>query len=425
MLGMVKRMREISKNILLLLGVIIIMLLVSELVIRIYYGKKVVGVDEEEKCVKAVYNQVQDTSNMQRYHPDNTIYKEYSPYSGVWPTANYQSSNMMTLSSQNGTTLNAVLPMINVNSQHLRALREYTKEKPNNITRIAVFGDSFTWGGEVPDRFTFPYLIEQLLPNSEVLNYGIEGVGIDVMYERWKYEALNYSPDVVVFTIYMGIIGGDDIARVEPCMHKPTVKVENNKIVITNIPPPSYGEIQWKYRKPVFESYLYKHLMYNLKYRKGVAQTQFDEGMQILDVMLDEMKARSEQDGTYFMVALIEIGNYDVLMDRMTPESWEHSEEVKSLVRSKGIPLVSSEETFKKVSFTPTDYFSDKVGHFLSDGNAYFAQGIIDNLEENGVIPKQKDYYFLGSVDPYTLLMQEQGNESSTRPYYAFVEETK
>ena len=40
---------------------------------------------------------------------------------------------------------------------------------------------------------------------------GIQGIGIDIMYLKWKYEIRNYDPDVVVFALHI-----NDIIRAIP-----------------------------------------------------------------------------------------------------------------------------------------------------------------------------------------------------------------
>ena len=103
------------------------------------------------------------------------------------------------------------------------------------ITRIVALGDSFTYGDEAPLRFSWPYVLETLVDKSEVLNMGIRGVGIDVMYLKWKYEALNYQPDVVIYAIFT-----DDVQRINPCIYKSKFNIVDGKLVLTNLPPPTF-----------------------------------------------------------------------------------------------------------------------------------------------------------------------------------------
>ena len=87
---------------------------------------------------------------------------------------------------------------LNTDARGLRGAREVPFEKSPGTTRIAIFGDSFTFGEEVSDDETFAHQLERLLPGVEVLNFGVHGYGHDqeLLYLR---EALPlYRPDVVL-----------------------------------------------------------------------------------------------------------------------------------------------------------------------------------------------------------------------------------
>ncbi len=68
---------------------------------------------------------------------------------------------------------------------------------PNKI-RIAVLGDSFTFGEEISDDETYSARLEQIIPNSEVLNFGNHGYGHDQMLIYFRSEVRRYRPDIVV-----------------------------------------------------------------------------------------------------------------------------------------------------------------------------------------------------------------------------------
>src|SRR5690349_16084120 len=59
-----------------------------------------------------------------------------------------------------------------VNARGLRAMREYAAEPPPGKLRVACYGDSFVFGDEVPDDFTFQAFLESHAPAVEALNFG-------------------------------------------------------------------------------------------------------------------------------------------------------------------------------------------------------------------------------------------------------------
>ncbi len=84
------------------------------------------------------------------------------------------------------------------NAAAIRADREYEIASPPEVTRVAVFGDSFVHGDEVDNTQTAWALLEASRADSEVLNFGVPGYGTDQAYLRYVHEAAVYSPHIVV-----------------------------------------------------------------------------------------------------------------------------------------------------------------------------------------------------------------------------------
>lgn len=87
---------------------------------------------------------------------------------------------------------------LNSNSRGLRGGREFSTPKPAGAFRVAIFGDSFTFGEDVGDDETFPQQMQRLLPEAEVLNFGVHGYGHDQMLLYLRETLPIYQPDVVV-----------------------------------------------------------------------------------------------------------------------------------------------------------------------------------------------------------------------------------
>ena len=74
-------------------------------------------------------------------------------------------------------------------------------EKPSGTFRIAILGDSYTEGLQVPLERTFPFLLESRLNAAslgtrfEVLNLGQSGFGTTDEYGRWLHFGTRYDPD--------------------------------------------------------------------------------------------------------------------------------------------------------------------------------------------------------------------------------------
>jgi hypothetical protein len=79
----------------------------------------------------------------------------------------------------------------------------FQRERVDKVLRIAVFGDSFTYGLESDFDDTWPHLLEERLrvggTPAEVLNFGVGGYGMDQAYLRWDSVGKQYHPEIVVF----------------------------------------------------------------------------------------------------------------------------------------------------------------------------------------------------------------------------------
>ncbi len=91
-----------------------------------------------------------------------------------------------------------------INSEGLRADKDYSYVKPRGTCRIAVFGDSFTMGYELNLQDTFTNQLEQLLRAEgrrvEVLNFSVSGFGTAEMERTYEAYARKFDPDVVLFS---------------------------------------------------------------------------------------------------------------------------------------------------------------------------------------------------------------------------------
>ncbi|MDH5194839.1 MAG: hypothetical protein OEW32_14225, partial [Nitrospira sp.] len=92
----------------------------------------------------------------------------------------------------------------------IRAPREGVSfAKTSTKTRIALVGDSFTFGDNVVYEESWGYLLEKALgPEFEVLNFGVSGYGVDQAYLRYEKDVRSWHPKVVIF----GLIS-DDVER--------------------------------------------------------------------------------------------------------------------------------------------------------------------------------------------------------------------
>ena len=88
--------------------------------------------------------------------------------------------------------------------------KERQYEKPENVLRIAVLGNSWTEALQVPIEKTYSAVLEQLLNERgcfrgkrvEVLNFGVAGYSTAQELLLFEQEAWKYRPDIVIVAFY-------------------------------------------------------------------------------------------------------------------------------------------------------------------------------------------------------------------------------
>jgi len=94
--------------------------------------------------------------------------------------------------------------MYRYNSQGIRSPVPAFSDLPaEGVLRIAMFGDSFTHGDDVPYEHSFGAVLERSLNEAgipaEVLNFGVGGYGVDQAMLRFKQQGAAFAPHLVVF----------------------------------------------------------------------------------------------------------------------------------------------------------------------------------------------------------------------------------
>lgn len=99
-----------------------------------------------------------------------------------------------------------------VDAGGIRTDRDVAVDHPPSELRVALFGDSFTFGDEVGQDQTWGAALERSLGArgvpSEVLNFGVNAYGMDQAFLRWRVHGRRYRPDVVIFGFH-----GEDVLR--------------------------------------------------------------------------------------------------------------------------------------------------------------------------------------------------------------------
>jgi hypothetical protein len=126
---------------------------------------------------------------------------------------------------------------VRINSHGLRG-PETGREKPPGVRRIAVLGDSFTWGVGASEQELFTSLVEAALPGTQVLNFGVSGYS-PVQHRLLTEKVLSFDPDVVVIVFCLGNDFIDNVQWRRYRYYKPFARLdEKGEVVIDGYPIP-------------------------------------------------------------------------------------------------------------------------------------------------------------------------------------------
>lgn len=262
--------------------------------------------------------------------------------------------------------------ILNTNSKSLRGKVEYSYDKPSNKTRILILGDSFTFGDEVSDTETYPHYLQEMLPQTEVINFGVHGYGHDQMLIYFEEEGIKYRPDVVI----LGFVYNDMLRNTMyfKDFAKPQFKLVNEKLVLTNtpVPPPELVLKQEIYRLRFLD--LLAILHHKITWRLGIGQAKMEL---ITKSLLDELIKTTEEVGAIPIFVYLP----DALDRHMPPEE----EFFTDYCNVRKIRCMSLRPYFGD-NISAGESFKAYGGHWNTKGNFVAAQGIKEYLIEQKIV---------------------------------------
>ncbi len=127
--------------------------------------------------------------------------------------------------------------ILNTNSSGFRGQVDYHNVKDQKRTRIVILGDSYTFGDEVSDNETYSHYLQELLPETEIVNLGVHGYGHDQMLILFKENQEELNPDIVILgfvyiDIYRNGLKFNDYS-------KPKFELDSGNLLLKNSPVPN------------------------------------------------------------------------------------------------------------------------------------------------------------------------------------------
>jgi len=99
--------------------------------------------------------------------------------------------------------LDQELGRVHTNSAGMRGQIEFPVERTSR-PRMLLLGNSYTFGAGVSDQEAYPAVLASLLPEWEILNFGVSGYGADQAALLYEEVGRQYEPDVVVLGFWEG-----------------------------------------------------------------------------------------------------------------------------------------------------------------------------------------------------------------------------
>ena len=279
-------------------------------------------------------------------------------------------------------------------SEGIRAPHEgVTFAKLGGKTRIALVGDSMTFGEEVTYEDTWGYFLEKALgPEFQVLNFGVGGYGVDQAYLRYEKDVRMWNPKIVIF----GFISHDVIRSmiVYPFLtfrhwdfpfSKPRFILRDGEIARLNVPPlapdalfsrGSISELPFLEHDRGYKQSDWEKSLYHLSYLARLFVTSFprwsaenpdvsDEAMVSVNASILKAFVRSaEQAGATPLVVYFPEGNAEFARPSF-PLSIG-----KRVLQQAGVAYI--DPTSCLLELNPDDRFA-RGGHYSPKGNAAIA----------------------------------------------------
>lgn len=308
------------------------------------------------------------------------------------------------------------------NSIGLRGKREYPASPPDGVLRITAFGDSFVYGNEVGDDEVWTHQLEQLLPNAEVLNFGVGGYGTDQALLRYRKIGKHYTRDVVFIgfapvdlrrnvNVYRRFISTHLHAHFKPRFQlgddgelervpMPVAALEDYQryydrpeLIIES------GALDDSYRPWVYENPLYDHsaavrLLSQvaelisrrvLEGRRLFRDGQFDsqsEAFKITQKILEDFHAEVVADGATSLILMFP--EYEAISGDSAERS-KFYQPLMDALRGKGLQVLDLADAFVAPAKREDHFMSG--GHYSAHANSLIARHLADYLSEHSHVP--------------------------------------
>ncbi len=268
------------------------------------------------------------------------------------------------------------------NSKGMRGSREFPREKPPGVRRIAVLGDSFTYGLDVADEETYCAQMEDVTSGIEVLNFGVNGFGTDQQYLYWKREASRYAPDVVLLGFFLPDVERNVLSVRD--LPKPRFVLEGDELRLIEVPAlPMREYVEGRVADCRSTSRVLDLLDY-LRRREAPTESalEFQAKMRLGLAILERFQAEVRAQGAFFAVVVIP---HPLLFD--DPDQGRLTRAIEACGARAGFPVLDLTPRLREEARARPDreLYGDSE-HWTGAGHALAAECILEFLRGQGVL---------------------------------------
>ncbi|MGH1364096.1 MAG: SGNH/GDSL hydrolase family protein [Calditrichia bacterium] len=241
-----------------------------------------------------------------------------------------------------------------------RGFRDY--EKLTKRPKILFLGDSFVWGYDANSEERFTNLLQDSLPNWQMINLGVSGYGMDQAFLLLKEQLEFYKPKVVFWLISKNDRQDNSTNQRYGGFYKPYSSLINDSLSFAGKPVP-LGVSHYFNRYPMAaRSYLFRAVLAAWLQYKHPVKTIPDPSHAILDAAKDYL---SKQD-----IQLLIGFNY------LDPAMQEHCKKI-------GLSFINLQNKH---------YYPSYGSHWTPEGHQYARDGILKLFEMGGFLQQRSKH---------------------------------
>jgi hypothetical protein len=285
-----------------------------------------------------------------------------------------------------------------------RGSRDYAPVAPEGVTRLAAFGESFTFGHEVRDHETWEVQLEALDPRLEVPNYGVGAYGTDQALLRAERVLPRADADIVLVGLMLENIGRN-VNRYRPCwvptsyapVAKPRFVLEDGALRLIPLPFRDRAEyveavesgtvlerlreheywidaplsplLAWSACARLFHARRAYHARYTVELWK-----RRDEPLLVTLALLERFRALARENGARDAVVLIFPARTDLV--QLLDDGEKYWSVLMEELERRGAPYLDLSDALRAEAEASGPAALYVVGHYSREGNAVVAHAL-------------------------------------------------